>query len=159
MLKRLWPFIEMPLVYVFIHLVVIFIAWLMNLITFKWHPTLIVLVFALILCQYGTSIIIKRGFKALCDLIGRSVRTVDLEFVCQVEEHTGILSEKFVSFSSRETRREPVYIMVFTSHGEYVRFFTTKYFITEPGKQYSVKYAQRSKVVIDCDDLRFNRAF
>lgn len=159
MFKKLWPFIEMPLVYVFIHLVVIFIASLMNLITFKWHPTLIVLIFALILCQYGTSIIIKRGFKALCDLIGRSTRTVDLEFVCHVEEHTGILSEKFVSFSSRETRREPIYIMVFTSHGEYVRFFTSQVPLVDPGKLYRVTYTQRSKVLISCDDMRFVSRF
>ena len=155
MFKKLWPFIEMPFVYFFIHIIVIFIAAIMNLVTFNWHPTIIVLFFALILCQYGTNIIVKRGFKALCDLIGRSTRTVELEYVCQVEEHIGILAEKFVSFSNRETHREPVFVAVFSTHGEFVRFFTPELLLCEPGKKYKVTYSERSKIIISAD-LIFN---
>ena len=156
MLKRLWPFIEMPLVYFFLHCVILLLAFIMDLISLKWHPVLPVVLFVLLLFQYATNTLVKRGFKAIVDVICRSTRTVELTFVAQVEEHTGILSEKFVSFSNRETRREPVFVAVFSTHGEFVRFFTSELLLCEPGKNYKVTYTERSKIITSVD-LIFNR--
>ncbi len=155
MLKRLWPFIEMPLVYFFLHCVILLLAFIMDLISLKWHPALPVILFVLILFQYATNTLVKRGFKAIIDLITRSTRSSELTYVAFVEEHTGILAQKFVSFSSRETMHVPVYIAIYSINGEFIRLFTSKIPLGEPGKKYRVTYTERSKIIVS-DDLIFN---
>ena len=155
MLKRLWPFIEMPLVYFFLHCIILLLAFIMDLISLKWHPALPVILFVLILFQYATNTLVKRGFKAIIDLITRSTRSSELTYVAFVEEHTGILAQKFVSFSSRETMHVPVYIAIYSINGEFIRLFTSKIPLGEPGKKYRVTYTERSKIIVS-DDLIFN---
>ena len=155
MFKRLWPFIEMPIVYFFLHGVILLIAFIMDLISLKWHPALPVILFVLILFQYATNTLVKRGFKAIIDLITRSTRSSELTYVAFVEEHTGILAQKFVSFSSRETMHVPVYIAIYSINGEFIRLFTSKIPLGEPGKKYRVTYTERSKIIVS-DDLIFN---
>ena len=105
--------------------------------------------------QYATNTLVKRGFKAIIDLITRSTRSSELTYVAFVEEHTGILAQKFVSFSSRETMHVPVYIAIYSINGEFIRLFTSKIPLGEPGKKYRVTYTQRSKIIVS-DDLIFN---
>ena len=155
MLKRLWPFIEMPLVYFFLHGIILLLAFIMDLISLKWHPALPVILFLLIFFQYATNTLVKRGFKAIIDLITRSTRSSELTYVAFVEEHTGILAQKFVSFSSRETMHVPVYIAIYSINGEFIRLFTSKIPLGEPGKKYKVTYTERSKIIVS-DDLIFN---